>query len=122
MSSSKISASGVAAGRLSTMQRHLSSSSSNGKQVERMTVFGAGLMGAGIAQVGAQNGLKVCCLGLKVMKYQLNEIGSVVGCDGSSSPVGPPSPLFIPYFAGPRHAEIRAHRQKRPQYHHQVSV
>lgn len=42
------------------MQRHLSSSSSNGKQVERMTVFGAGLMGAGIAQVGAQNGLKVC--------------------------------------------------------------
>jgi len=59
MSSSKVSASGVAAGRLATMQRHLSSSSSNGKQVERMTVFGAGLMGAGIAQVGAQNGLKV---------------------------------------------------------------
>ncbi|KAI9634116.1 3-hydroxyacyl-CoA dehydrogenase [Dioszegia hungarica] len=30
-----------------------------GPKVERMTVFGAGLMGAGIAQVGAQNGLKV---------------------------------------------------------------
>jgi 3-hydroxyacyl-CoA dehydrogenase len=28
--------------------------------VQRLTVFGAGLMGAGIAQVGAQNGLKVC--------------------------------------------------------------
>jgi 3-hydroxyacyl-CoA dehydrogenase len=28
-------------------------------KVERMTVFGAGLMGAGIAQVAAQNGLKV---------------------------------------------------------------
>jgi hypothetical protein len=63
MSSGKVSAASTAAGRLSTIQRHLSSSgsgsSSNGKQVERMTVFGAGLMGAGIAQVGAQNGLKV---------------------------------------------------------------
>jgi 3-hydroxyacyl-CoA dehydrogenase len=34
-------------------------SSGSGTKVERMTVFGAGLMGAGIAQVGAQNGLKV---------------------------------------------------------------
>lgn len=37
-----------------------SSTTASGPKVERMTVFGAGLMGAGIAQVGAQNGLKVC--------------------------------------------------------------
>lgn len=49
----------AAVNRLSTVHRHLSSSSKS-KQVERMTVFGAGLMGAGIAQVGAQNGMKVC--------------------------------------------------------------
>jgi hypothetical protein len=122
MSSSKISASGVAAGRLSTMQRHLSSTSSNGKQVERMTVFGAGLMGAGIAQVGAQNGLKVCCLGLKVMKYQLNEIGSVVGCDGSSSPVGPfPRPSVLNSgVAGEFGSDPDI--QKWSQHHHQVSI
>jgi 3-hydroxyacyl-CoA dehydrogenase len=78
MSSSKVSASGVAAGRLSTIQRHLSSSSSNGKQVERMTVFGAGLMGAGIAQVGAQNGLKVWCLSLHVTRHELNDIGGFI--------------------------------------------
>lgn len=59
----------TAAGRLSTIQRHLSTSTSTSQaggqgkvQVERMTVFGAGLMGAGIAQVAAQNGLKVCIL------------------------------------------------------------
>jgi len=72
MSPSKVSASGVAAGRLSTIQRHLSSSSSNGKQVERMTVFGAGLMGAGIAQVGAQNGLKVGCFAVDAMRDELS--------------------------------------------------
>ncbi|KAK4683804.1 3-hydroxyacyl-CoA dehydrogenase, partial [Tremellales sp. Uapishka_1] len=52
------SASTSAANRLSTIQRHLSTSKPAYK-VERLTVFGAGLMGAGIAQVGAQNGLKV---------------------------------------------------------------
>lgn len=44
--------------RLSIVQRHLSTTSA-ARKVERLTVFGAGLMGAGIAQVGAQNGLKV---------------------------------------------------------------
>ena len=49
-----------ASNRLATVQRHLSATSSrSAEKVERLTVFGAGLMGAGIAQVGAQNGLKV---------------------------------------------------------------
>ncbi|WVQ84640.1 hypothetical protein IAT38_006795 [Cryptococcus sp. DSM 104549] len=48
----------TAAARLSTVQRHLSTSAP-ARKVERLTVFGAGLMGAGIAQIGAQNGLKV---------------------------------------------------------------
>lgn len=57
----------LTAGRILPVARGMASSSSAGSsgqeskgvKVERMTVFGAGLMGAGIAQVGAQNGLRV---------------------------------------------------------------
>ena len=95
MSSGKasVSAASTAAGRLSTIQRHLSSSSSSGgKQVERMTVFGAGLMGAGIAQVGAQNGLKVRTRILQSANYELRGPGGFVGRDGSSTSVCFPNP------------------------------
>ncbi|WRT70189.1 uncharacterized protein IL334_007183 [Kwoniella shivajii] len=58
MSSSRTQLNAAATNRLSSIQRHLSTSQSTAK-VERLTVFGAGLMGAGIAQIGAQSGLKV---------------------------------------------------------------
>ena len=43
----------------SISQRRHYTQFSDKPRVEKLTVFGAGLMGAGIAQVGAQNGLKV---------------------------------------------------------------
>ncbi|TXT08895.1 hypothetical protein VHUM_03023 [Vanrija humicola] len=57
----------TAAARLSTVAGHISaapatgggSSSSAARQINHITVFGAGLMGGGIAQVAAQAGLKV---------------------------------------------------------------
>lgn len=48
-----------AAARLSTVSRHLSSSAPRGRDVRTLTVFGAGSMGSGIAQVAAQAGIKV---------------------------------------------------------------
>ncbi|KZT53133.1 hypothetical protein CALCODRAFT_440553 [Calocera cornea HHB12733] len=52
------STSATAARRLDATRRHLSSSSTR-MAVNNMTVFGGGLMGAGIAQVASQHGIKV---------------------------------------------------------------
>ncbi|KAL1405723.1 hypothetical protein Q8F55_007393 [Vanrija albida] len=56
----------TAAARLSTVAGHISAAgpsggggSSTARQINHITVFGAGLMGGGIAQVAAQAGLKV---------------------------------------------------------------
>ena len=58
----------LTAGKILPLARQMSGSASTGSaagsqqkgvKVEKITVFGAGLMGAGIAQVGAQNGYKV---------------------------------------------------------------
>lgn len=63
-SSSSSAIPALTSGKIIPLSRGMSSSSSvrqdgQAVKVERLTVFGAGLMGAGIAQVGAQNGLKV---------------------------------------------------------------
>lgn len=50
------SASSGATARLATTQRHLTTAP---RDVQRITVFGAGLMGSGIVQVAAQAGYKV---------------------------------------------------------------
>jgi xanthine/CO dehydrogenase XdhC/CoxF family maturation factor len=48
------------AARVATAARHLSTTSAPApKRVQRMTVFGAGLMGSGIVQVAAQAGIQV---------------------------------------------------------------
>ncbi|BEI83145.1 hypothetical protein CcaverHIS002_0310130 [Cutaneotrichosporon cavernicola] len=48
----------VAAARVSTLTRHLSSTTAP-RDVRRLAVFGAGSMGSGIAQVAATGGIKV---------------------------------------------------------------
>lgn len=48
-----------AAARVATSARHLSTAAAGPKRVQRMTVFGAGLMGSGIVQVAAQAGIRV---------------------------------------------------------------
>ncbi|KZO93584.1 3-hydroxyacyl-CoA dehyrogenase [Calocera viscosa TUFC12733] len=53
------STSATAARRLDATRRHFSGSSSRMQAVNNMTVFGGGLMGAGIAQVASQHGIKV---------------------------------------------------------------
>ncbi|ORX40532.1 3-hydroxyacyl-CoA dehydrogenase, partial [Kockovaella imperatae] len=88
------SSSAQAASRLSTIHRHLSdgagSQSGEGRRpaqsnVQHLTVFGAGLMGAGICQIGAQSGLKVVLSdvtdqalenGLNIIRKSLARVGA----------------------------------------------
>lgn len=54
-----------AAGRVSTMARHLSTTAAAQRDVKRLTVFGAGSMGSGIAQVASTAGIKVTMTDVK---------------------------------------------------------
>ncbi|KAG8921675.1 hypothetical protein FRC02_012431 [Tulasnella sp. 418] len=59
MSASTSSNASRAATRLAATTRHFSSSSSDRMAIQNITLFGGGLMGAGIVQVAAHNGFKV---------------------------------------------------------------
>jgi xanthine/CO dehydrogenase XdhC/CoxF family maturation factor len=54
----------AAAARVSTFARHLSTTTVP-RDVKRLTVFGAGSMGSGIAQVAATGGIKVTMTDVK---------------------------------------------------------
>jgi hypothetical protein len=120
-----------AAARLNAVSRHLSVSAraqagatmeeqtKAGKRVERLTVFGAGLMGqrlvyielkltclgAGIAQVGAQNGLKVLLLAVT-----RTELARSCCLTSRTKP-----------WSEWNFKLLRAKRQKRNQHHHKVT-
>lgn len=49
----------AAASRVAATARHLSTAAPSYREVKRMTVFGAGLMGSGIVQIAAQAGIRV---------------------------------------------------------------
>lgn len=56
----------TAAARVATFARHLSSSAAVAQRdVKRLTVFGAGSMGSGIAQVASTAGIKVTMTDVK---------------------------------------------------------
>lgn len=55
----------AAASRVATFSRHLSSSAAVQRDVKRLTVFGAGSMGSGIAQVASTAGIKVTMTDVK---------------------------------------------------------
>ena len=96
----------LTAGKILPLARQMSSAAagSSGQtggqavKVERITVFGAGLMGAGIAQVGAQNGFKVCILFQGVVQSRSSGLGEeeltcylgrIVRCDRQGITVSP---------------------------------
>lgn len=65
----------AAASRVATAARHLSTSMPAHREVKRMTVFGAGLMGSGIVQIAAQAGIRVTMVDTNEKALEWVDIG-----------------------------------------------
>lgn len=88
MSSAKTSPAAAASGRLETMMSHFMKGPLG--SVQTIAVFGAGLMGSGIAQVAAQAGFKVLLIDVndKAIKWVQTVVAWGVVADGTQQRTG----------------------------------